>query len=160
MSRSAYLFWKFFVPKLPYKKEQRYPKVQVFSALQNISSAGMHSQQNWKKRPRVRFEPDSSLGHDSSQCPGKSVKGEGLRTRLRGEATHHQNPVAANPAAWVTDSEVEMIRIIVTTFSKVELNWIRDCKFGLPDTRNPGYLGLENPARVFPIPDRVFGYLI
>ena len=35
----------------------------------------------------------------------------------------------------------------------------RDCKFGLPDTRNPGYLGLENPARVFPIPDRVFGYL-
>ena len=36
----------------------------------------------------------------------------------------------------------------------------RDCKFGLPDTRNPGYLGLENPARVFQIPDRVFGYLL
>ena len=32
---------------------------------------------------------------------------------------------------------------------------IRDCKFGLPDTRKPGYLGLENPARVFQIPDRV-----
>ena len=34
---------------------------------------------------------------------------------------------------------------------------VRDCKFGLPDTRNPGYLGLENPARVFQIPNRVFG---
>ena len=36
----------------------------------------------------------------------------------------------------------------------------RDCKFGLPDTRNPGYLGPENPARVLQIPDRVFGYLL
>ena len=36
----------------------------------------------------------------------------------------------------------------------------RDCKFGLPDTRNPGYLGPENPARVLQIPDRIFGYLL
>ena len=40
---------------------------------------------------------------------------------------------------------------------------IRDCKFGLLDTRNPGYFGPESPESpdwVFQIPDRVFGYLI